>query len=141
MVYLVEFHEITKILLTLREITKKITKNFQLPKKSEKSRNITKSNLNYQIWSHCTRCSSNCPTWSSSTKFGIFNNSARIVTETLSGEVNIIALFTDNEVNNYFSMYHFKTKMTKKQWKYFKYKTICISAPVTVVNTTVFTRF
>jgi hypothetical protein len=38
--------------LTLREITKKITKNFQLPKKSEKSRNITKSNLNYQIWSH-----------------------------------------------------------------------------------------
>jgi hypothetical protein len=53
MVYLVEFHEITKILLTLREITKKITKNFQLPKKSEKSRNITKSNLNYQIWSHC----------------------------------------------------------------------------------------
>ena len=31
MVYLVEFHEITKILLTLREITKKITKNFQLP--------------------------------------------------------------------------------------------------------------
>jgi hypothetical protein len=48
MVYLVEFHEITKILLTLREITKKITKNFQLPKKSEKSRNITKSNLNYQ---------------------------------------------------------------------------------------------
>jgi hypothetical protein len=32
--------------LTLREITKKI------PKKSEKSRNITKSNLNYQIWSH-----------------------------------------------------------------------------------------
>ena len=52
MVYLVEFHEITKILLTLREITKKITKNFQLPKKSEKSRNITKSNLNYQIWSH-----------------------------------------------------------------------------------------
>ena len=53
MVYLVEFHEITKILLTLREITKKITKNFQLPKKSEKSLNITKSNLNYQIWSHC----------------------------------------------------------------------------------------
>ena len=52
MVYLVEFHEITKILLTLREITKKITKNFQLPKKSEKLRNITKSNLNYQIWSH-----------------------------------------------------------------------------------------
>ena len=52
MVYLVEFHEITKILLTLREITKKITKNFQLPKKSEKWRNITKSNLNYQIWSH-----------------------------------------------------------------------------------------
>jgi hypothetical protein len=44
MVYLVEFHAITKILLTLREITKKITKNFQLPKKSEKSRNITKSN-------------------------------------------------------------------------------------------------
>jgi hypothetical protein len=50
--YLVEFHVITKILLTLREITKKITKNFQLPKKSEKSRNITKRNLNYQIWSH-----------------------------------------------------------------------------------------
>jgi hypothetical protein len=44
MAYLVEFHAITKILLTLREITKKITKNFQLPKKSEKSRNITKSN-------------------------------------------------------------------------------------------------
>jgi hypothetical protein len=44
MVYLVEFHAITKILLTLREITKKITKNFQLPKKSEKLRNITKSN-------------------------------------------------------------------------------------------------
>jgi hypothetical protein len=44
MAYLVEFHPITKILLTLREITKKITKNFQLPKKSEKSRNITKSN-------------------------------------------------------------------------------------------------
>jgi hypothetical protein len=42
--YLVEFHPITKILLTLREITKKITKNFQLPKKSAKSRNITKSN-------------------------------------------------------------------------------------------------
>jgi hypothetical protein len=40
--YLVEFHAITKILLTLREITKKITKNFQLPKKSEESRNITK---------------------------------------------------------------------------------------------------
>jgi hypothetical protein len=55
MVYLVEFHEITKILLTLREITKKITKNFQLPKKSEKLRNITKSNLNYQIWSHWLR--------------------------------------------------------------------------------------
>ena len=35
MVYLVEFHAITKILLTLREITKKITKKFQLPKKSE----------------------------------------------------------------------------------------------------------
>jgi hypothetical protein len=32
MVYLVEFHVITKILLTLREITKKITKNFQLPR-------------------------------------------------------------------------------------------------------------
>jgi hypothetical protein len=32
MAYLVEFHGITKILLTLREITKKITKNFQLPK-------------------------------------------------------------------------------------------------------------
>ena len=45
MVYLIEFHGITKILLTqLREITKKITKNFQLPKKSEKSQNITKSN-------------------------------------------------------------------------------------------------
>jgi hypothetical protein len=55
MVYLVEFHVITKILLTLREITKKITKNFQLPKKSEKSRNITKSNLIYQIWSHCLK--------------------------------------------------------------------------------------
>ena len=53
MTYLVEFHAITKILLTLRKITKKITKNFQLPKKSEKSRNITKSNENYQIWSHC----------------------------------------------------------------------------------------
>jgi hypothetical protein len=39
MVYLVEFHEITKILLTLREITKKITKNFQLPK-SQKNREI-----------------------------------------------------------------------------------------------------
>jgi hypothetical protein len=37
-------HLITKILLILREITKKITKNIQLPKKSEKSRNITKSN-------------------------------------------------------------------------------------------------
>jgi hypothetical protein len=36
MTYLVEFHAITKILLTLRKITKKITKNFQLPKKSEK---------------------------------------------------------------------------------------------------------
>jgi hypothetical protein len=44
MAYLVEYQAIlTKILLTLREITKKITKNFQLPKKSEKSRNITKS--------------------------------------------------------------------------------------------------
>jgi hypothetical protein len=32
MAYLVEFHAITKILLILREITKKITKNFQLPK-------------------------------------------------------------------------------------------------------------
>ena len=32
MAYLVEFHAITKILLTFREITKKITKNFQLPK-------------------------------------------------------------------------------------------------------------
>jgi hypothetical protein len=53
MAYLVEFHAITKILLILREITKKITKNFQLPKKSEKSRNITKSNQNYQIWWHC----------------------------------------------------------------------------------------
>jgi hypothetical protein len=31
-VYFVEFHVITKILLTLRKITKKITKNFQLPK-------------------------------------------------------------------------------------------------------------
>ena len=36
MAYLVEFHAITKIL--------KITKNFQLPKKLEKARNITKSN-------------------------------------------------------------------------------------------------
>ena len=44
MAYLVEFHAITEILLTLTEITKKITKNFQLLKKSEKSRNITKSN-------------------------------------------------------------------------------------------------
>jgi hypothetical protein len=45
MAYLVEFHAITKIfILTLREITKKITKNFQLPKKLEKARNITKSN-------------------------------------------------------------------------------------------------
>jgi hypothetical protein len=35
MTYLVEFHEITKILLILRKITKKITKNFQLPKKSK----------------------------------------------------------------------------------------------------------
>ena len=52
MTYLVEFHAITKILLTLRKITKTITKYFQLPKKSEKSRNITKSNKNYQIWSH-----------------------------------------------------------------------------------------
>ena len=43
---LVEFHPLTKILLTLRKITKKITKNFQLPKKFEKSRKITKSNLN-----------------------------------------------------------------------------------------------
>jgi hypothetical protein len=40
MTYLVEFHAITKILLTLRKITKKITKNFQLPKKSEKSPNL-----------------------------------------------------------------------------------------------------
>jgi hypothetical protein len=37
MAYLVEFHAITKILLTFREITKKVTKNFQLPKNSEKS--------------------------------------------------------------------------------------------------------
>jgi hypothetical protein len=39
MVYLVEFHVITKILLTLREITKKITKilNYQ---KSQKNREI-----------------------------------------------------------------------------------------------------
>ena len=44
MAYLVEFHAITKILLPLKEITKTITKNFQLPKKSEKARNITKSN-------------------------------------------------------------------------------------------------
>jgi hypothetical protein len=44
MAYLVEFHAITKILLTFREMTKKITKNFQLLKKSEKSRNIAKSN-------------------------------------------------------------------------------------------------
>ena len=44
MAYLVKFHPITKILLTLRKITKKITKNFQLPKKSEKLENITKSN-------------------------------------------------------------------------------------------------
>jgi hypothetical protein len=44
MANLVEFHAITKILQTLREMTKKITKNFQLPKKSEKSRNITKTN-------------------------------------------------------------------------------------------------
>jgi hypothetical protein len=43
MAYLVEFHAITKI-TNYREITKKITKNFQLPKKSEKSWNITKSN-------------------------------------------------------------------------------------------------
>ena len=39
MAYLVEFHPITKILLTLRKITKKITKNFQLPK-SPKNREI-----------------------------------------------------------------------------------------------------
>jgi hypothetical protein len=39
-----EFYPITKILLTFGKITKKITKNFQLPKKSEKSPNITKSN-------------------------------------------------------------------------------------------------
>jgi arginyl-tRNA--protein-N-Asp/Glu arginylyltransferase len=45
MAYLVEYHPITKILLTLREITITITKKFQLPNwRSEKSRNITKSN-------------------------------------------------------------------------------------------------
>jgi hypothetical protein len=46
MAYLVEFHAITKILLILREITKKITKNFQLPKNYEilpKVIKITKS--------------------------------------------------------------------------------------------------
>jgi hypothetical protein len=64
-------HEITKILLTLREITKKITKNFQLPKKSEKSRNITKSNLNYQIWSHWRGCD-------------FFSNPLRVVDKTLT---------------------------------------------------------
>jgi hypothetical protein len=41
---LLNWHEITKILLTLRKITKKIIKNFQLPKKSGKLQNITKSN-------------------------------------------------------------------------------------------------
>jgi hypothetical protein len=40
-------------------------------------------------------------------------------TETRSVEVNILALFTDTEVNNCFSIYHNKTKMTKKQRKYF----------------------
>ena len=39
MVYLVEFHEITKILLTLREITKKLPKNFNY-QKSQKNREI-----------------------------------------------------------------------------------------------------
>jgi hypothetical protein len=46
MAYLVEFHAITKILLTFREITKKITQNFQLPKNREilpKVIKITKS--------------------------------------------------------------------------------------------------
>jgi hypothetical protein len=42
MACLAEYHALTNILLTLRENKKKITKNFQLPKKSEKSRNITK---------------------------------------------------------------------------------------------------
>ena len=36
MAYLVDFHAITKILLTLREITKKITKNFSITKKVRK---------------------------------------------------------------------------------------------------------
>jgi hypothetical protein len=40
MAYLVEYHAITKILLTLTEITKNITKHFQLPKK--KVRKIAK---------------------------------------------------------------------------------------------------
>jgi hypothetical protein len=53
--------------------------------------------------------------------------------------LNILALFTDTEANNYFSIYHNKTRMTKKQENIFK--TICISAPVIVVNKTVFTRF
>ena len=39
MVYLVEFHVITKILLTLREITKKLAKIFNY-QKSQKNREI-----------------------------------------------------------------------------------------------------
>jgi hypothetical protein len=40
MAYLVEFSAITKILLTSREITKKITKNFHYYQKSPKNREI-----------------------------------------------------------------------------------------------------
>ena len=40
MAYLVEFPAITKILLTSREVTKKITKNFHYYQKSPKNREI-----------------------------------------------------------------------------------------------------
>ena len=57
--------------------------------------------------------------------------------------LKILPLFIDAEVNNCFSIYHNKTKMTKIQetTKNFKTKTIDISARVIVVNKTVFARF
>jgi hypothetical protein len=46
-------------------------------------------------------------------------NIARIFADTWSVELNILALFTNTEGNNYFSIYHNKIKMIKKTRNYF----------------------
>jgi hypothetical protein len=68
-------------------------------------------------------------------------NSARLFTETRSIEMNILALFTDTEVNNCFSIYHAQQNGGDKKTTKIFIKTICISAPVIVVNKTAFERF